>query len=124
MLGGVDRHGVVLERDGDPQLREVHVDHVAVDHQLVLALPRRRHLASQPPAQGRADAPAVVVRLREFAGNLLPEAKGRTYYECDIDTAGKNSRGPKRIVFSNDGLIFYTDDHYESFTLLYGEDQL
>ena len=55
---------------------------------------------------------------------LLPEAKGRTYYECDIDTAGKNSRGAKRIVFSNDGLIFYTDDHYESFTLLYGEDQL
>lgn len=52
---------------------------------------------------------------------LLPKANGRTYYECDIDTAGKNSRGSKRIVFSNDGLIYYTDDHYESFTLLYGE---
>ena len=46
---------------------------------------------------------------------LLPEKKGRTYTECDIDTAGRSSRGAKRIVFSNDGLIYYTDDHYESF---------
>ncbi len=53
---------------------------------------------------------------------LLPEADGREYTECDIDTLGANSRGAKRIVFSNDGLIYYTDDHYESFTLLYGEE--
>ena len=52
---------------------------------------------------------------------LLPVASGRQYYECDIDTHGENSRGAKRIVFSNDGLIYYTDDHYESFVLLYGE---
>ena len=49
---------------------------------------------------------------------LLPKKNGRKYYECDIDTKGK-SRGSKRIIFSNDGLIFYTDDHYESFTQLY-----
>ena len=53
---------------------------------------------------------------------ILPEKKGRVYTECDIDTAGKKSRGAKRIVFSNDGLIYYTDDHYETFTLLYGEE--
>lgn len=53
---------------------------------------------------------------------LLPKASGRVYYECDIDTDGSSSRGAKRIVFSNDGLIYYTDDHYESFTLLYGEE--
>ncbi len=53
---------------------------------------------------------------------LLPRADGRKYYECDIDTIGKNSRGAKRIVYSNDGLVYYTDDHYETFTLLYGEE--
>ncbi len=53
---------------------------------------------------------------------LLPKKKGRVYYECDIDTLGKSSRGAKRIVYSNDGLIYYTDDHYESFVLLYGEE--
>ena len=53
---------------------------------------------------------------------LLPVKKGRVYTECDIDTLGAKSRGAKRIVYSNDGLIYYTDDHYESFTLLYGEE--
>ncbi len=52
----------------------------------------------------------------------LPKKNGRYYTECDIDTLGKSSRGSKRIVFSNDGLIYYTDDHYETFTLLYGEE--
>ncbi len=53
---------------------------------------------------------------------LLPEEDGREYTECDIDTLGKDSRGAKRIVFSNDGLIYYTDNHYDSFTLVYGEE--
>ena len=52
---------------------------------------------------------------------LLPNKAGRLYYECDIDTYGITSRGAKRIVYSNDGLIYYTGDHYKSFTLLYGE---
>jgi len=52
---------------------------------------------------------------------LLPKAPGREYTECDIDTLGANSRGAKRIVFSNDGLIYYTEDHYQTFELLYGE---
>lgn len=60
-------------------------------------------------------------RFGNYEG-LLPSAPGRAYTECDIDTLGKSSRGSKRIVFSNDGLIYYTDDHYESFELLYGEE--
>lgn len=54
--------------------------------------------------------------------NLLPKKKGRSYYECDIDTLGKSSRGAKRIIYSNDGLVYYTGDHYESFELLYGDE--
>lgn len=57
-------------------------------------------------------------RFGNYEG-LLPE--DRNYTECDIDTMGAKSRGAKRIVFSDDGLIYYTDDHYESFELLYGE---
>ena len=60
-------------------------------------------------------------RFGNYEG-LLPKAKGRTWTECDINTDGKRSRGAERIVFSNDGLIYYTPDHYESFELLYGED--
>lgn len=53
---------------------------------------------------------------------MLPEKDGRSYTECDIDTPGADKRGAKRIVFSNDGLIYYTEDHYETFELLYGEE--
>lgn len=58
----------------------------------------------------------------DYFGNyegLLPKAKGRTWTECDINTLGKKSRGAERLIFSNDGLIYYTDDHYDSFTQLY-----
>ena len=50
---------------------------------------------------------------------LLPDAPGRSWTECDINTNGASGRGAERIVFSNDGLIYYTSDHYESFELLY-----
>ena len=60
-------------------------------------------------------------RFGNYEGTL-PEKDGRTYTECDIDTLGAEKRGGKRIVFSNDGLIYYTEDHYETFELLYGED--
>ena len=59
-------------------------------------------------------------RFGNYEG-LLPKASGRTYTECDIGTVGTSSRGAKRLVFSNDGLIYYTEDHYESFELLYGK---
>ena len=52
---------------------------------------------------------------------VLPTKKGRVYYECDINYNG-GYRGKERLIFSNDGLIYYTDDHYSSFKLLYGEE--
>ena len=51
---------------------------------------------------------------------LLPE--DADYRECDIDTLGKKQRGAKRIIYSDDGYIYYTQDHYKSFELLYGPD--
>ncbi|MDE6408565.1 MAG: InlB B-repeat-containing protein [Anaeroplasmataceae bacterium] len=48
---------------------------------------------------------------------LLPYKQGRTYTECDIDYTG-NNRNAKRIVFSSDFLIFYTSNHYSSFSIL------
>lgn len=57
----------------------------------------------------------------DYFGNyegLLPKAKGRKYTECDVNYSG-GYRGGERVIFSNDGLIFYTDDHYETFIQLY-----
>ncbi len=67
-------------------------------------------------------APGMAIGGSTFGNyeGLLPDADGRVWTECDIGTVGQTGRGAKRIVFSNDGLIYYTDDHYESFELLYG----
>lgn len=57
----------------------------------------------------------------DYFGNregLLPKKKGRSYYECDIHYEG-GYRGGERIVFSDDGLVYYSKDHYENFVLLY-----
>ena len=56
-------------------------------------------------------------RFGNYEGQL-PDRKGRKYTECDIDYKGKK-RNAKRIIFSNDGLIFYTEDHYKTFEQLY-----
>lgn len=60
----------------------------------------------------------------DYFGNyeeLLPEEKGRKYHECDINYVS-GSRGAERIIYSNDGLIFYTGDHYKTFEQLYPEE--
>lgn len=61
-------------------------------------------------------------RFGNYEG-LLPKKSGRKYYECDISYSDSNlkkgNRGTKRLIYSDDGLIFYTADHYESFTQLY-----
>ncbi|MBR2257051.1 MAG: ribonuclease [Blautia sp.] len=56
-------------------------------------------------------------RFGNYEGQL-PQKEGRTYTECDIEFEG-GYRDAKRIIFSNDGLIFYTEDHYQSFEQLY-----
>ena len=57
-------------------------------------------------------------RFGNYEG-LLPEG---SYRECDLNTMHASSRGAERLVYSDDGRIYYTNDHYESFTLLYGEE--
>jgi hypothetical protein len=42
----------------------------------------------------------------------VPDKQGRKWKECDIDYK-KGNRGPKRIVFSSDGLIYYSPSHYK-----------
>lgn len=48
----------------------------------------------------------------------VPDKQGRSWKEADIGYV-KGNRGAKRIVFSNDGLVYYTDDHYKTFKQLY-----
>ena len=56
-----------------------------------------------------------------FFGNIfknenkhLPSAPGRIWYEADINYSG-GKRNRQRILYSNDGLMFATYDHYQTF---------
>jgi len=54
----------------------------------------------------------------DYFGNnegLLPTGN---YKECDVDYHD-SSRGTKRLVYTNAGLVYYTANHYESFILIY-----
>ena len=56
-------------------------------------------------------------RFGNYEGRL-PEVKGRKYYEADCwYTGGK--RNAYRIIYSNDGHVWYTEDHYQTFTELF-----
>lgn len=79
--------------------------------------------------QGHAGDLDVVAPGKSIGGShfgnyeeQLPEKKGRKYYECDINYQG-GSRGAERIIYSDDGLIFYTGDHYKTFEQLYPEER-
>lgn len=63
---------------------------------------------------------------KSIGGDYFGNYEGRLpeddeYHECDIDYEG-GYRNEKRIIYPDDGDIYYTDDHYESFELLYGEE--
>lgn len=66
-------------------------------------------------------APGMSIGGDKFGNyeGVLPD--GKKYRECDIDSDG-GYRNSKRIVYSNDGCIYYTEDHYKTFELLYGEE--
>lgn len=74
------------------------------------------------PSEGNLDevCPGMSIGGSVFYNDdgKLPDAEGRTWHECDIDYHG-GMRGPERIVWSTDGLIYYTPDHYETFEQLY-----
>lgn len=70
------------------------------------------------PDQGNLDQVAPGMSIGgDFFGNFegrLPDSPDRQYYEADINYSG-GYRGPERLVFSDDGLYFYTNDHYDTF---------
>ena len=59
-------------------------------------------------------------RFGNYEGQL-PKQKGRTWYECDANYKGRK-RGAERVLFSSDGLYYFTSDHYSTFTQMFPED--
>ncbi len=117
--------GITVEEDGQYDTK----DEVALYIHLFGKLPDNYMTKSDARQHGWKSGPLCKILPGMCIGgdifqnreNRLPKKSGRIYYECDIGTLSSNSRGAKRIVYSSDGLVYYTSDHYDSFTLLYGE---
>lgn len=63
----------------------------------------------------------LTMGIQNNSNGHLSQADGRIWYEADInDYEGK--RNGHRVLWSNDGLIFVTYDHYETFYEIIGED--
>ncbi len=59
-------------------------------------------------------------RFSNFEG-VLPE-NDRQYYAADVNYDG-GYRGAYRLVYTYDSVVYYTDDHYDSFTKWYGDEE-
>ncbi|GAA5113083.1 ribonuclease domain-containing protein [Haloechinothrix salitolerans] len=49
---------------------------------------------------------------------LLPDRPHGYYQEYTVDTPGLDHRGARRLVTGEDGELYYTEDHYQSFVLV------
>ena len=57
----------------------------------------------------------------DYFGNYeerLPVVKGRKYYEADCYYTG-GKRNAYRVIYSDDGHVWYTEDHYQTFIELF-----
>ena len=50
----------------------------------------------------------------------LPAQPRGFYHEYTVDTPGSPDRGARRIVAGQQGQLFYTDDHYRTFSRIIG----
>ena len=49
---------------------------------------------------------------------LLPDRPRGHYREFTVETPGSPDRGARRLVAGDDGEVYYTDDHYDSFSFV------
>lgn len=114
--GEIDKNGVYTTRD-DVAL------YIHTYGRLPNNFMRKKEARSKGWSGGSLEdyAPGMCIggdRFGNYEG-ILPEGN---YHECDINTLGAKRRGPERLIYSDDGRIYYTNDHYETFTLLYGSE--
>lgn len=124
--GGIDETDAYLDEDGSYTSKEDVMNYLVQYGKLPTNFITKKEAKKLGWTGGSLEsyAPGKCIG-GDYFGNyeeVLPVVSGRTYHECDIDTLHAKSRGAKRIVYSDDGQIYYTDDHYETFTLLYGDD--
>jgi len=68
------------------------------------------------PVLGRIESGEARGHVFLNRGGLLPEKPVGFYRSYDIPTPGVQGRGPQRLIRGEGGELFYTGDHYKTFT--------
>jgi|GEM_PF-1254725 len=91
---------------GPPGLPEIYSDELPQEALETLALIKR-------DGPFPFDRDGITFQNRE---GILPDRQRGYYKEYTVITPGLSHRGAKRIVAGREGELYYTDDHYESFS--------
>ncbi len=103
------------EADGPPRFSEL--DPILVTELPLEAIDTLDSIANGGPFD--FDRDGLVFQNRE---GLLPDREEGHYREYTVITPGERTRGARRIVAGADGELYYTGDHYASFSEIVDED--
>ena len=116
--GSLDADALNISEDGTYDSKEEVAAYIATYHKLPSNYITKKEAKALGWHGGSVEkyAPGKCIGGDIFTNrqSILPIT--HEYRECDIDTLGAASRGPKRIVYSTDDFeVYYTGDHYASF---------
>lgn len=119
-----DSQKTKLEKDGtytdkDDVIRYIHeYGHLPSNY---ITKKEARDLGWSDSADNLAEvAPGKSIGGDEYGNSdkMLPEEEGRVFYECDVNVE-PGERGEEKVIYTNDGQIFYTGDNMETFEQVY-----
>lgn len=107
-----------VKEDGEYTAAEDVAEYIHIFHKL----PSNYVTEKEAKKKGwrRYESPAkygIMIGGKKYRNYEKKLPKGE-YCECDVDYSGR-ARGRNRLVYTRDGTVYHTTDHYKSFKRLY-----
>ena len=114
IIGGADGPTAIITSDSASAVSVTEDGQYDSKDEVSAYLTEYGHLPSNYITKKQAQAPGCSIGGDRF-GNYEGTLPDGSYHECDLNTRGADKRGAERLVYADDGRIYYTADHYESF---------
>ena len=114
IIGGEDGPTAIITSDSASAVSVTEDGQYDSKDEVAAYLTEYGHLPSNYITKKQAQALGCSIGGDRF-GNYEGTLPDGSYHECDLNTRGADKRGAERLVYADDGRIYYTADHYESF---------
>ena len=114
IIGGTDGPTAIITSDSASAVSVTEDGQYDSKDEVSAYLTEYGHLPSNYITKKQAQALGCSIGGDRF-GNYEGTLPDGSYHECDLNTRGADKRGAERLVYADDGRIYYTADHYESF---------